>query len=779
MKAVIMAGGEGSRLRPLTCDCPKPMVPVLDRPVMHYALTLLKHHGVKKAAVTLMYLPERVTSFFGDGRDWDVELTYYTETMPLGTAGSVAQASEFLDETFVVLSGDGLTDCDLTDALKFHRATGALATMVMKKVASPLEYGVVLTDADGRVQRFVEKPGWGEVCSDAVNTGIYILEPAVFEYIPKDRPYDFGRELFPELVQKGLKVFGYLMQGYWCDIGDTAAYLRAHMDLLDGKMSGLGRLRMGGVNKCERVTVDKSAVLESPCYIGSGARVEAGARVGPYTVLGAGSYVGKDASVKRSVLWRGAHVEERGQLRGAVLQNGAKVGKRACVFEESVLGDGATLGDGAVLMPNVKIWPKKEVADGERVDQNIVWGRQSGHHLRSGTFAVETPAQAVRDAQAFAEGLGVREVVVGRDASNIASAIHRAVISGLMAQGVQVVDIGAVTLPQLRYALESISGQSAIYTAREWMIPLSGNGICLSRAQERKVMGQLSREDYPMPFCGVTRCPIRMTGTDLTYTADVARLSGACFDRESTMHVAVFSQQEQMLSMSERVFRYAGLNVRAEWEEELMDLAPGEVGIWLNERGEMTSVATEEGALSEAEKLVLIDWAALETGSAKLIARRGTTRCLNDLAQRYGVEVLWTGSSREAFEYALMAEDAHQFRLHTDGIAAALTIFSLLQRDNLTIKGVLRMVRRVERRTQIIPVRLKDKGRLMQQLSGAMPNADITDGIIIERDNGWAFIDPAGDRRECVVTAESYNVEFARELCDLCTKEIERAMKKL
>ena len=228
MKAVIMAGGEGSRLRPLTCACPKPMVPVLDRPVMAYTLDLLRRHGVSQAAVTLMYLAGQVSGYFGDGAEYGVNLTYFTEQTPLGTAGSVGQAAHMLDETTVVLSGDGLTNCDLTAALRFHRDRGALATLVLKKVKSPLEYGVVLTDGQGRVQRFVEKPGWGEVCSDAVNTGIYLLEPQAIAMIPADRPWDFGREMFPRMVEEGLPVYGWLMEGYWCDIGDTAAYLRAH-----------------------------------------------------------------------------------------------------------------------------------------------------------------------------------------------------------------------------------------------------------------------------------------------------------------------------------------------------------------------------------------------------------------------------------------------------------------------------------------------------------------------------------------------------------------------
>ena len=205
MKAVIMAGGEGSRLRPLTCDMPKPMMPVLDRPIMEYALRLLRRHGITRAAVTLGYMPDRVRDYFGDGSRLGVELSYYVEKAPLGTAGGVKAAAGFLDETFIVLSGDGLTDCDLSAALEFHRRKGALMTMVLKRVPVPLEYGVVETDEGGRVRRFVEKPGWGEVFTDTVNTGIYIMEPEALNLIPAG-PCDFGRELLPQAVQPSARM---------------------------------------------------------------------------------------------------------------------------------------------------------------------------------------------------------------------------------------------------------------------------------------------------------------------------------------------------------------------------------------------------------------------------------------------------------------------------------------------------------------------------------------------------------------------------------------------
>ncbi|WP_129588641.1 nucleotidyltransferase family protein, partial [Moorella stamsii] len=219
MKAIIMAGGEGSRLRPLTCKRPKPLVPVANRPVMEYCVDLLRDLGIKEVGVTLQYLPRLIEEYFGDGSDFGLHLHYFVEDKPLGTAGSVKNAASFLDETFVVVSGDALTDFDLRPAMAKHKENRALATLVLTTVDNPLEYGVVITNPDGSIRSFLEKPSWGEVFSDRVNTGIYILEPEVLELVPEGESFDFSKDLFPRLLKDKKPLYGITLSGYWCDIG--------------------------------------------------------------------------------------------------------------------------------------------------------------------------------------------------------------------------------------------------------------------------------------------------------------------------------------------------------------------------------------------------------------------------------------------------------------------------------------------------------------------------------------------------------------------------------
>ena len=243
MKAVVMAGGEGTRLRPLTSNQPKPMVPIVGKPCIEHIVELLRSHGFEEVVITLAFLPQAIRSYFGDGEALGMSIEYSVEELPLGTAGSVGLARDALDETFLVISGDALCDVDLGALIAFHREKGAAATIGLKSVDNPLEFGIVVTDEEGRIERFLEKPSWGQVFSDTINTGIYVLEPEVLRHVPAEGTYDFSKELFPLLLEMGRPLYGYVMDGYWQDIGNLEQYRQANFDALDEKV----RLSIGGM----------------------------------------------------------------------------------------------------------------------------------------------------------------------------------------------------------------------------------------------------------------------------------------------------------------------------------------------------------------------------------------------------------------------------------------------------------------------------------------------------------------------------------------------------
>ncbi|MDD7444534.1 MAG: NDP-sugar synthase, partial [Clostridiales bacterium] len=314
-KAVIMAGGEGKRLRPITCTLPKPMVPLLNKPVIDYCIELLKKHGVEDITATLHYLPNVIMRHCGDGGKYGVKLSYSIEDAPLGTAGSVRKAVGADARRTIVISGDAMTDADLTEAMCFHKERGAAVTIVLKRVSVPTEYGVAMTDSKGKIYRFLEKPMLSEVFSDLANTGIYILEPEVIERIPEGEKYDFSKDLFPALLKEKMPVYGYVTDRYWCDIGDIAQYKAAQRDMLDGRCAfATAAKQKDGAWIEEGAVISEGAELLGPCYIGSGAEVSE-AVVSDYSVAGSGARIGRGSSLKRTVLMENTRVRENVELR--------------------------------------------------------------------------------------------------------------------------------------------------------------------------------------------------------------------------------------------------------------------------------------------------------------------------------------------------------------------------------------------------------------------------------------------------------------------------------
>ncbi|GCE20411.1 sugar phosphate nucleotidyltransferase [Dictyobacter kobayashii] len=318
MKAVVMAGGEGSRLRPLTIRRPKPMVPIVGKPVMEHILNLLKRHGITEVVVTVQYLASNIEDYFGNGSQLGMRITYSREDVPLGTAGSVKNAEDQLTEPFLVISGDALTDYDLTELIKYHNEKKSLATLLLAHVHNPLEYGVIITNEEGHITQFLEKPSWGEVFSDTINTGIYVLDPKVFTYFERDKQFDFSQELFPMMLKQGDPIYGYVApEGYWCDVGSLSEYMRANADMLQHNVNlEIPAKNIGNNIWCEEgVEIDEDAQLYGPVYLGRDCKVRAGAIIHGPSMIGSYSIVDERAQVDRSIVWNNSYIGDRAELR--------------------------------------------------------------------------------------------------------------------------------------------------------------------------------------------------------------------------------------------------------------------------------------------------------------------------------------------------------------------------------------------------------------------------------------------------------------------------------
>jgi mannose-1-phosphate guanylyltransferase / phosphomannomutase len=454
MKAVVMAGGEGTRLRPLTSNQPKPMVPIVGKPCMEHIIELLHTHGFEDVIVTVAFMPQAIRSYFGDGESLGARIEYSVEESPLGTAGSVRLGADKLDDTFLVISGDALCDFDLTKLVKFHRKRGAAVTIALKSVPNPLEFGIVVVDEEGRVERFLEKPSWGQVFSDTINTGVYVLEREVLDHIPADVPFDFSKELFPLLLEMGRPIYGLPMEGYWQDIGNLDQYRQANFDALD-ELVGLTvpgiRLR-GNVWLGEGVELDDLEQVEGPALISNYCRIGHDAHVGPYSVLSASVTLRERARTVRSVVDASTHIGRGSIVEGAIIGRSCDIRAHVRLQEGVAVGDEVKIGEESVLMPGVRVYPYKEVESGAQIYESVIWESKSSSRLFgkdgvSGLVNVDlTPEMVTRHAVAFGTALprGAR-IVASREAPATCRMIERSMIAGINSTGVDVADLR--TLP--------------------------------------------------------------------------------------------------------------------------------------------------------------------------------------------------------------------------------------------------------------------------------------------------------------------------------------------
>jgi mannose-1-phosphate guanylyltransferase/phosphomannomutase len=471
VKAVVLAGGEGTRLRPLTSSQPKPMIPIANVPMMEHIVHLLARHGFDDIVVTLAFLADQISNYFGDGSDFGVSIRYSLEERPLGTAGSVGNARALLDEPFLVIAGDALTDVDLRGLYEAHRKQEAFATIALKRVENPTEFGIVITRDDGSIERFLEKPTWGQVFSDTINTNIYVLEPEIFDLIPADESVDFSEDVFPAVLAEGRRIYGHIAEGYWEDVGTLDAYRRAHRDVLEGRVHVTipGFEVSEGVWVGEAVDLSPDAVIEGPVVIGDNCRVEAGAHLAEYTVLGDDVVVKSAADITHSIVHDHGYIGDNVRLHGAVVGRSSDL-RRGSHFEPGVvIGDDCRIGQHAFVAPDVRIFPHKTVEDGALVTTSIVWESRAARSLfgRRGVRGLAnvdvTGETAVRLAMAYGSALKRGSIVcTSRDTSRTARSLKRAVMAGLNLAGINVMDLELAPMPLTRFLVRSERAQGGI-----------------------------------------------------------------------------------------------------------------------------------------------------------------------------------------------------------------------------------------------------------------------------------------------------------------------------
>ena len=346
MKAILLAGGKGTRLRPLTVHTPKPIVPILNRPFLYYQIDQLREiPEIDEVILSLNYQPRRIEEIVGEGDGLGIRVRYVVEPMPLGTGGAIRYAGDSLTESVVVFNGDVLTQVDLAAVLRLHRERKAKATIVLTPVDNPRAYGLVETDPDGNIQRFLEKPGESEITCNTINAGIYVLEPDTFDRIPKDTAWSIERSFFPSLIERGETFVAYIDHGYWIDIGTPAKYLQVHRDIMDGRYSAPPFNGTSAAWTSPDARVDEGAVVQGPCFIDEGAVIKAGARILPYSVIGRQTHVEEGAVVDGSIVWPNGWIGPEASLKDSILGRNCHVGRSAVIDSPVVLGDKTVITD--------------------------------------------------------------------------------------------------------------------------------------------------------------------------------------------------------------------------------------------------------------------------------------------------------------------------------------------------------------------------------------------------------------------------------------------------
>lgn len=523
MKAVVMAGGEGTRLRPLTSSRPKPIVPVLNKPIAQHIIEHLRRAGIEDVVLTLYYLGDEIKNQFGNGSDLGVNLIYSVEDTPLGTAGSVKKAEKHLESgTFLIVSGDALTDLNVEKALAFHRANKSEATLVLQHVENPLEFGVVVTGEDGRIQRFLEKPSWSEVFSDTVNTGMYLLEPSVLGLMEPNKSYDWSQDIFPQMLAEGRPLFGYVLDEYWTDVGSLNEYREAQYDVLRGKtvLPIAGDKRAGNVGDPENPSnvvwvgegteIDPAARIEGPVMIGANCRVKAGAQIGADTVIGDNALIEENAVLEKAILWDSVYVGKGAQLTACTVCNHVTVKDDVVVQEGAVVGDRCHIENGAIVRPLVKLWPDKVIEANATVTESLIWGSKYRANLFRGLGV--TGICNIELTPDFATKLGASygaflkkgaTVMMNRDAHPASRMLKRAMLAGLVSVGCHILDVQDMPLPIARNAMRADNCQGGVNVRVDPDNPRNAlieffdtQGIYLSKNAERKIETIFFREDY-------------------------------------------------------------------------------------------------------------------------------------------------------------------------------------------------------------------------------------------------------------------------------------------
>ncbi|HEY7745098.1 MAG TPA: mannose-1-phosphate guanyltransferase [Desulfuromonadales bacterium] len=835
MKAVIMAGGFGTRIQPLTINLPKPMIPLINRPIMLHIIDLLKKHGINELILLLYHQPMVIKNFFGDGSEFGVHITYVTPLEDFGTAGAVKAAAKFLDERFLIISGDLLTDFDLSQVLRFHEEKGAKATITLTSVKDPLQFGVVITDKDGRITKFLEKPGWGEVFSDTINTGIYVLEPEVLEMIPTGENRDWSKDVFPQMLAADAPLFGCQLSGYWADIGNTDAYLEACRDITRHQVRVLIDERTAegrpDIYLGEDVLVGRKdlSLLEGMVVLGDNTQVLGRARL-KNTVVGRNCVIEDGCELEDVVLWDNVYLKKGCRIQGAGLCHNVRVGQGVVIEEGVIVGDETTIGDEAYLKKDVKVWPLKVIEGGAIVTTNLIWGEKwrktlfEGAVVRGLTNVELTPEFSAKLGAAYGSTLPKDSfILAGRDAIRASRMLKRSFLGGLLSAGINVRDIKMVSLPVLRYKLTTFGEVGGVHfrqspedPAATEIIFFDAEGIEVSSASAKGIERVYYKENFRRVHFsepgGISELP-RIY--DYYREGYLRALDGAAL-RAAAPKVVVDLNHSPAGELLPGLLNDLGCEVielNSQLQESRSGTSPEQAeraleqlsrivvtlgataGFWLGPSGERLKLIDETGeVLSDIEALATLATLVCQAErSGSLVLPVPAPLAVEELAVAAGLTVKRTKTdgrslvegAKERHVQLAAALDGRfafpAFQPNFDALFAVGKTIELLVRTGKSLGEVRRSTPTRAYRHLKLPCSWELKGGIMRKMSedSVELEASFVDGVKVQLPGGWALVLPDQHQPVVHLMAEASHAARADELLETYRRKVEEWKKEL
>lgn len=804
MQAVIMAGGFGTRLRPLTANIPKPMTSLLNKPIIEHNINLLKQHNITDLIIVLYHQAEIIRDYFKDGKKFGVKIQYVKPDADYGTAGAVHCGIKYINGKFIIISGDVVTDFDLSHAVNFHNRKKAAATLVLTRAKNPLQFGIVLTDKDSRITKFFEKPSWSEVFSDTINTGIYVLEKDTLALVPKaqgSKPdCDFSKDLFPYILRHKLSLFGSIESGYWKDVGSLEDYISTNLEALKGKV------KLPGINN----------LIKNGNVIAPSARISKKAKI-INCVIGEKCSIGPNTVIRDSVLWKNVSIEENCRLYNDVICNSVRIRANTKIAENVFIGDNVSIGTHVTIKPDVKIWPQKTIDGNSTLTKSLIWEERWKDSIFSdsritGLANIEvTPEFGAKLGMMYGVFAGIgSKVLISRDIDDVSLMIKGAITSGLLSSGVNVLDFQTTPIPILRQELKNGSGSGGIFVRKS---PFDGSkcdiiffdstGKDLSSAKTKSIERLIiSGDSRPIPFdkIGTISFPEK---TYESYKEHFLKNIDVDVINKKKFKIAInFSHgiTSTILPNILNNFNIELVSLDTHLDADKQARSPEEFRAALQQLSYIvTSLKYDAGFLLDAggEKIYLVDnsgkilsydrflsmvmylYLSLNPKAKKIAVPIQASSEIDIVAKKYLTEIVRVKDSHFAMMNAVDDPDVElaggtkggiifpEFLFATDGMFSVIKILELVAHSGKTLSAIEKATPKMYMSKNNVFCTKDQKGKIMRKLVEESHNKkrQMIDGIKIFLDeNKWVLCIPDSEREIFHVNAEAKTQKAADEL---------------